>query len=122
MEAVYYGAASAVALGIDFGTYLGLIYLLDIPYRIAAPIGFMLGMLAIYLLSISFVFKKRSVKSRTKELTLFVGIGITGLLLNSVFLYLCVDRFSLSFELSKLASAAVIFCFSFITRKFVLFS
>ena len=121
-EVLSYLLASAIALGIDFVSYIGLIRLLGMNYQLAAAVGFSLGLVTIYFLSVKFVFQARAVNNSLAEFLLFTGIGIAGLLLNSLILYMAVDKLHQAYELSKLISAGFVFCFNFSLRKLMLFN
>lgn len=121
-EGVRYFAASAAALALDFGTYSGLIRLAGVDYLIAAPVGFSLGIVLIYVLCVRWVFRHRRLKDARAEFALFAMLAIAGLALNQLIVYAGVDRFGLVYELAKLASAGVVFCFNFATRKLLLFT
>jgi putative flippase GtrA len=121
-EGARYFAASALALGIDFGVYAGLIRLADVSYLIAAPIGFALGLATIYTLSVRWVFAHRRFADGRLEFTLFALIGIAGMALNQLVLYAAVEWLSISYELARLVSAGIVFCFNFVSRKLLLFT
>ena len=59
-EGVRYLAASALALAVDFGVFMGLHRIAGLDYRFAAPIGFTLGLALIYVLSIRWIVGERS--------------------------------------------------------------
>jgi putative flippase GtrA len=121
-EGVRYLAASALALGIDFGVYSGLIRLEGVHYLVAAPVGFALGLAAIYLLSIFWVFKERRFADRRAEFALFALIGLAGMALNQLIIYAGVQVLTASPEMAKIMSAGMVFCFNFISRKLLLFT
>ena len=121
-EGARYLAASALALALDFGVYAGLIRFAAVHYLAAAPIGFALGLATIYLLCIRWVFAHRRLADRRVEFAVFAGIGLAGMALNEIVIYAGVEFFALSYELAKLASAAAVFCFNFISRKLLLFT
>jgi len=121
-EGSRYAAASAVALLADAAVYLSLIHVAAVHYMLAAPAGYVLGILLIYLLSTRWVFNDRRLASVRSEFAIFVLIGIFGLLLNQLVIYVCVERFSSSYELAKVASAAIVFGFNFGGRKLILFT
>jgi putative flippase GtrA len=121
-EGARYFAASALALGIDFGVYVGLIRLADVHYLLAAPIGFALGLATIYVLSVRWVFAHRRFADGRLEFALFALIGIAGMALNQLVLYAAVELLSISYELAKLISAGMVFCFNFAFRKLLLFT
>jgi putative flippase GtrA len=121
-EGARYFLASTAAFAVDAGTYVALIRLGEVHYLMSAPVGFTLGIAVIYVLSTRWVFAHRRLADSHWELVIFVVIGIAGLLLNEAVIYLGVERFSLSYELAKLASAAVVFGFNFSARKLLLFT
>ena len=121
-EGSRYVAAAAVALALDFGTYVGLIRLLDVHYLAAAPIGFSLGLALMYALSVRWVFRERRLSDARVEFAVFAGIGIVGLLLNQLVIWLGVEKAGLGYETAKLVSAAIVFCFNFGSRKLALFT
>jgi putative flippase GtrA len=121
-EGVRYFAASAAALAVDFGAYSGLIRLAGVDYLVAAPVGFSLGIILIYLLCVRWVFRHRRLKDARAEFALFAMLAIMGLALNQLIIYAGVDRFGLVYELAKVFSAGVVFCFNFATRKLLLFT
>ena len=121
-EGVRYFAGSALALAIDFGTYSGLIRLAGVHYMVAAPVGFALGLATIYLLSVRWVFRQRRLKDGRAEFALFALLGLAGMALNQLIIYAGVELIGLGYEFAKLASAGVVFCFNFGSRKLMLFT
>lgn len=121
-EWLRYVAAGLVALAVDFGTYVGLIHLGDVNYLIAAPAGFALGLATIYAFSTRWIFAHRRVADRRVEFGIFTLIGLGGMALNQLVIYVGVDWAGLSPELAKIVSAALVFCFNFGARKMLLFT
>lgn len=121
-EGSRYLAASALALAIDFTTYVALIRLAGVPYLVAAPIGFALGLAAIYALSVRWVFARRRLADARVEFVVFASIGIAGMALNQAVIFAAVEWLALSYEPAKMVSAAAVFCFNFGLRKLLLFT
>jgi putative flippase GtrA len=121
-ESARYAAAAAAALALDTCVYLGLIRLLGVSYLIAAPLGFAAGLALIYAVSVRWVFRFRRLADRRAEFAVFAGIGLAGIALNQLVIYLAVESFAASFEMAKVASAAIGFCFNFGLRKLLLFT
>lgn len=117
-----YFAASGVALAADALVYVALIRLANVHYLAAAPVGFMLGLALHYALSTRWVFKARRLTDARAEFLIFSLIGIGGLLLNQLVIYLGVERLGLEPELAKLLSAGISFFFNYGVRKVLLFS
>ena len=121
-EWLRYVAAGLVALAVDFGTYVALIRLADVNYLVAAPAGFALGLATIYLFSVRWIFTHRRFADARVEFGLFALIGLAGMALNQLVINACVEWLALSYELAKVVSAALVFCFNFGARKIVLFT
>jgi putative flippase GtrA len=121
-EGIRYFGASALALGIDTATLAGLVYVAGVHYLLAAPLAFAAGLVLIYLLSVRWVFAERRLADRRIEFAIFVLIGLAGMGINELILYIGVDRFGLSPVQAKIPSAALVFCFNFATRKLLLFT
>ena len=117
-----YVAASALALTLDLGTYSGLIRLAGVNYLVAAPVGFALGLVAIYVLSVGWVFHQRRLKNARAEFALFILLSLIGMGLNQVIVYSGVEFMGFSYELAKIPSAGMVFCFNYASRKLLLFT
>jgi putative flippase GtrA len=120
-EGARYAFASAVALALDFGCYVALIRLAGVSYLVAAPAGFLLGLATVYFLCVRWVFAERRLADARIEFAAFAAIGIAGLALNQLVLYLSVDGAGLGYEAAKIVSAGVVFSFNFTLRKLFLF-
>lgn len=104
---------------------MGLLYILTdfahIHYLISTGIAFILGTIVNYILSIFWVFKEKKLKSKTAEFIIFSIIGVIGLLLNELFMWLFTDIAGLHYLLSKIIATIIVFLFNFLTRKKFLF-
>lgn len=114
--------ASAVALALDLAVYLGMLWIAEIHYLVAAPAAFLVGLVTIYLLSAHWAFAVRRYDDRRIEFVVFAAIGGAGLLLNQAVIYAGVTGADFSPEAAKLVSAAIVFGFNFSARKLLLFT
>lgn len=121
-ELVRYGAASAVALACDFTLLVLLTELAGVHYLASAAAGFGVGVLAAYLLSIGWVFSSRRLASVPAECTIFVLIGLAGLVINHLVMFSLTEIALFPYALSKVVSAGLVFTFNFCARKGALFT
>lgn len=121
-EGTRYLAASAVAFAVDFSAYVALIRLAGVHYLFAAPAGFALGLFTVYFISVRWVFRVRRLQDARLEFAMFAAIGLLGMAVNEAVIYAAVEHAGLSFELAKVASAAVVFSLNFTLRKLLLFT
>jgi len=116
-----YTFVGGVAFLADFGLLAGLTELAGMNYLISAAIAFIVGLTVNYLLSVRWVFASRTLESRTAEFTVFALIGIVGLGLNELFLWLLTDFVGWHYLVSKLVTTAIVFFWNFLARRLVLF-
>jgi len=92
------------------------------PWPLAACLGFVLGVWVAYELSIRYVFARRHLSRAPKmEFFIFIFLGVVGLGVTQLVLYFCIERLSLSAEISKIAAAVMTFLTNFLSRKVLLF-
>ena len=117
-----YLVASVVALGVDMAVLSCSLRLLHLGLGWAATLGFVAGALAAYVLSIRWVFRKRALeRAPFVEFLSFVGIGVVGLGVTQLVLWLGVTKLGLLPEMVKLAAAGATFTFNYLARRSLLF-
>jgi len=93
-----------------------------VHYLVPAAIAFLLGLTADYILSILWVFDTGAYQSRWYEFTIFYVIGIICLGLNEGITLFFNEKVRFHSLVSKIVSTAVVYCWNFFVRKFILFS
>jgi len=106
---------------VDIGSLYIFTDFFGIYYLISAAIAFSLGLIMNYILSISWVFNNRTFNSRILEFGVFTFIGIIGLVLNELFIWVFTAKLGLYYLISKIIVAIIILCWNFFARKFILF-
>ncbi|HEX8986075.1 MAG TPA: GtrA family protein, partial [Bryobacteraceae bacterium] len=81
-EFLRYIVVGGLAFLVDAGTLFLLTALAHVPYLVSAAAGFLLGLVANYVLSRRWVFRNRTLSSTAVEFTVFTLIGLVGLGLN----------------------------------------
>jgi len=117
-----YLLTSAVALACDYGLLVGLTSLAGVDYLISAAVGFTVGLVVNYVLSVKFVFHERRVKNAKMEFMAFAAIGLLGLAVNEGLMTLFVEYFSLNYALAKIPTTMIGFVFNFGLRRALLFT
>ena len=116
-----YTFVGGVAFIVDFGLLFILTDFFDIHYLISAALAFLLGLTTNYVLSIVWVFNKRTLKNRWFEGGIFVLIGIIGLVFNELFIWFFTEHVHFHYLQSKVVSTAFVYLWNFLARKFILF-
>jgi putative flippase GtrA len=122
LEGMRYFIAGGTSFFVDFGVYMGLIQFAGVHYLVAAPLGFALGMATIYTLCVRWVFTHRRVADARVEFAIFAAVGLAGMGLNQLIIWLGVEVAALSYAWAKIVSAGSMFVFNFCVRKLLLFS
>lgn len=118
-----YFLVSALALLVDLLAFSFGIRILGVPWQLSAACGFILGVLIAYLLSVRFVFSSRKLrKAPLKELLVFAAVGLAGLGVTQIILWIGIELLQFNPEFSKICAAGLTFLFNFLARKLTLFS
>ena len=116
-----YILVGGMAFAVDFISLFVLTNYLGIYYLISAAIAFILGLFLNYILSVKWVFIRRSIENRTFEFGVFAFIGIVGLGLNEVFIWFFTQDLQIYYLISKILASIIILFWNFFARKFILF-
>ena len=112
--------------GLSFLVDISCLYLLTerlgVYYLVSAAFAFCAGLVVNYLLCLLWVFDFRRMENRVHEFLVFGAIGIAGLLLNTLLLWLLTDVVGHDYLVSKVIAAAIILVFNFSLRRWMLFS
>ncbi len=120
VEFAKYLLVSVFALSVDTGLLLVLAQ--HIHYLIAASIGFGIGAGVHYVLSVSFVFRRRKWQHRRwLESSAFVLVGLMALGVNLAVIAVGIEWLSLPLLPAKIGAAGFSFLFGFVARKVALF-
>ena len=117
-----YVLVGGLAFVIDYGSLFVLTESFGVNYLLSAAIAFILGLLVNYLLSTIWVFADSRLNNKMAEFTVFAVIGLVGLVLNEVIMYICSDILNIHYIFSKLCSTGMVFFWNFFGRKFILFT
>ncbi len=117
-----YLVSGAVAFLVDAGLLAALTELFGREHLLIwTAIAFMCGLCITYLFSILWVFDKRSVSNRGAEFGIFLAIGLSGLGLTELFMWLFADKAGLHYLISKIITTVLVFIWNFTAKKSILF-
>ena len=116
-----YGLVSGVALVVDFGSLVFFTEIFHLHYLVSATLGFTLGLITNYLLSILWVFEK-SKYTFWREFITFCLIGVVGLGINNGIMLLFTGTFGVYYVYSKVVATGFTFIWNFTARKLILFN
>ena len=105
----------------------------EIASVVASVLGFVVSVIANYLLSFKFVFERKEDLNRKTEFVAFIVLSVIGMGINSGIIWLGVSVFyknigwlnahvgnSLMYTIAKVVATAVVMVYNFVTRKIFL--
>ncbi len=122
VQLLRYVVVGGVAFVVDWGLLALLTECAGLYYLVSATISFIAGLAMNYALSTTWVFGCGTMQNKWAEFAVFALIGIVGLVLNNVFLWLFTDVVGVHYLISKVVVAAVVMLWNFFARKFILFN
>lgn len=110
------GFSSAV---IDFGLLYILTDFFNLHYLLSATISFVMAATYNFSLNRTWTFKSRG--KRRRQLPIFFGIAVAGILLNLGIMYFSVDHLGIHYMLGKVIATAVVTVWNFLGNKYITF-
>ncbi len=106
----------------DWGVFYVLTRWLAVHYLISGVAAFVTGLAVNFLLSKKFVFSAEKNKhSSSTEFVVYAIIGVIGLLMTEIIMYIMNNKLKLYFMIPKIIATAVVFVWNFAARKVVLY-
>lgn len=116
---ILYGVIGSFSSGLDFVIYTLLVQLAGLQYLLANCISVLGGITTSFILNRNYNFQ---VKDKTKRrFAIFLTVGLCGMMLSNIILYVCIDLFDLNKIFSKLLSILLVVFFQFIFNKYFTF-
>lgn len=111
-----------IATVVDWGVLFGLTELFDLHHLVSAVFAFVAGLATNFLLSKLLVFSAN--EARTNGFLEFLGyvlIGVIGLGITELILYVFSDHWALHYMLSKVIATVVVLVWNYLARKLLLY-
>lgn len=117
-----YLIAGGMGFIIDYAVLILCSELLHLHYLIASAMGFTCGLIFVYNASNKWCFSKRKLKNKQAlEFITFSIIGIIGLMLTMLFMWIFTDKLEFHVIISKLLTTGLVILWNFGARKLILY-
>ena len=116
---ILYGIIGSFSSGLDFVIYTILVQVLGIHYLVANCISVLAGISTSFTLNRNYNFKVKD--KTTRRFTIFLCVGLCGLMLSNAILYICINTFEMNKIVSKLLSIVLVVFFQFLINKYLTF-
>lgn len=121
---VRYMVTGGLAFAVDYGLFVLCYDNFGLHYLIANLVGLVAGLVINYIMSVVWVFSecKRVLENKkTAEFGIFAVVGIAGIGINQLLMYLMVGNLDWNAKVSKIVAAALVLMWNFGARKLMLF-
>ena len=116
-----YTFVGGFAFVIDFGLLYVLTDYVGLHYLLSACLAFLAGLIVNYIISNIWVFSTTSIKNKKIEFLIFAIIGIIGLGLTELLMWLFTSGLSIHYMGSKVITTAIVYFWNFFARKYIIF-
>ncbi len=121
IQAFRYLLSGALAYGVDYCSLIVFVEIFKIYYLTAALVAFLLGSITAYILNVRWVFDKHTFKNRYFGISIFIAIGVVGLILNQYIIWFFTENVNFHYLFSKLVATMIVVIWNFFARKYILF-
>lgn len=112
----YFGVA-LVGYAVDFSLLIICKEVFHLHYLVAATVGFTVGLAVTYILSNKYVFGESKFESKKTDFALFTIIGLIGLLLLNVLMWVLTSGIGINYLVSKILATIVVYTWNFFARR-----
>ena len=118
-QIIKFGIVGILATIIDYGLMILFTEVFNINYLISSVMSFSVSVVFNYIVSTKYVFNVNRKKS-IKDFIVFIVLSVIGLGINSLIMYLGVDKVGIDYKIVKIGATAIVMVYNFITRKIFL--
>ena len=122
-QLIRYLFSGGIAFIVDKLVFLIMRYNLDLGKYLSTSIAFAIGLVITYTLSVVWIFSEHRLKSRLAELGIFILIGMVGMALMNLFMWIFSSVVGISHDfISNILSTICVTLWNFIAKKYILFT
>jgi putative flippase GtrA len=116
---ILYGIIGSASAALDFLLYTFFVNVLLWHYIVSNCISVLAGITTSFSLNRAYNFKVKD--QITKRFSIFLCVGLCGMLLSNLILYFCIDYMQMNKILSKILSIVLVVFFQFLINKYITF-
>ena len=117
LQFLRFASVGIISLMVDYGLMIMLNEATDMGYFRACAFSYTISILVNYVLSMRYVFHGREDRSKSKEVSIFLGLSLIGLGLNQMAMWLLVDMLGIYYAMAKILAALMVTSYNFISKK-----
>ena len=117
MQFIRYFFVGGIAAVVNIGLLFIFTEVININYVISNIIAFIFGLIVNYCLSKKLVFTNDNSINKVFEFIMYAVIGVLGVGIDTLMLWIFTDKFKIYYMLSKIISTMITFIWNFVARK-----
>ena len=117
LQFLRFASVGIISLMVDYGLMIMLNEATDMGYFRACAFSYTISILVNYVLSMRYVFHGREDRSKSKEVSIFLGLSLIGLGLNQMAMWVLVDMLGIYYAMAKILAALMVTSYNFISKK-----
>ena len=118
-DLILYGLIGGFTSSLDFGVYTLLVECVKMNYLVANCISVVVGITTSFILNRKYNFKVTD--NTFRRFAIFMTVGLCGLMLSNLILYVCINKLEINTLISKLLSIVLVVLMQFLANKFITF-
>lgn len=111
VQVLVFALVGIASTGVSFMTLIGFVEVLQVNAVIASVFGYAAGMVINYILNYRVTFT--SIQSHLTAIPKYFSVVLSGWLLNTLIMYLAIEKFGLHYLLSQVLAVGMVMFFSF---------
>lgn len=116
---ILYGIIGTFSSGLDFAVFTSLVEFAELQYIVANGKSVFIGIVTSFFLNRKYNFKVED--QVLKRFLIFLSVGLCGLVLSNIILYVCIDKLFMHKIISKVVAIMLVVFFQFLANKFITF-
>ena len=117
LQFLRFSSVGILSLAVDYGLMIFFNEVTNMGYLRACAFSYTISILVNYVLSMRYVFSGRDDMSKSKEVSIFLGLSLIGLGLNQAAMWLLVDMLGVFYAVAKILAALMVSSYNFISKK-----
>lgn len=117
-----YTMVGGLAFAVDYGLLILLSECIRINVIFAATVSFIAGLVVNYFISVKWVFGKSDIRDRRIEFLAYALIGVIGLVINDLTIYLLTNFCKVHYAVAKPLTAIMVYGWNFFARRYLIFN
>lgn len=117
-----YTIVGGLSFLVDYALLIFLTEIAGFNIIVSATVSFIAGLSVNYYISTRWVFHNSNISDKRLEFLIYALVGVAGLVLNDLALYLFTDFIEIHYAIAKPLTATIVYGWNFFARRYIIFN